>query len=334
MRWRSPRCLVLALSACATPASGTGGGGGEGGDAAVRRARLEGLPAPVLAGREGGRRAGGRGVRRRASPSTGPAPRPTSTQQIQMLQTALDKQPDGDRLRRARQPGGRRRCCSRPRTPTSRSSRSTPGVDSDIPVTTAATDNIAAAAEAAKHMAEADRPRGQGRHRRARPDQRHRRRSAATASSTTWRTNEPNIEIVDIQYGGGDQAKSADIAKAIIAANPDLKGIYGSNEGSAIGVVQAREGARHRPGSSPSSASTPARPRSTPSTSGLMTRRDHPEPGRHRLRDGGGRGRGDQGRGPAEDIDTGFYWYDKTQHRRRRDRRPCCTSEGRSGRPG
>jgi ribose transport system substrate-binding protein len=51
--------------------------------------------------------------------------------------------------------------------------------------------------------------------------------------------NEPDIEIVDIQYGGGDQAKSADLAKAIIAAHPDLKGIYGSNEGSAIGVVQA-----------------------------------------------------------------------------------------------
>jgi ribose transport system substrate-binding protein len=42
-----------------------------------------------------------------------------------------------------------------------------------------------------------------------------------------------------VQYGGGDQAKSADLAKAIIAANPDLKGIYGANEGSAIGVVQA-----------------------------------------------------------------------------------------------
>ncbi|MAB20549.1 MAG: BMP family ABC transporter substrate-binding protein, partial [Microbacterium sp.] len=30
-----------------------------------------------------------------------------------------------------------------------------------------------------------------------------------------------------------------DIAKAMIAAYPDLKGIYGTNEGSAIGVVNA-----------------------------------------------------------------------------------------------
>lgn len=51
--------------------------------------------------------------------------------------------------------------------------------------------------------------------------------------------NHPNIEIVDIQYGDGDHLKSADIAKAMIAANPDLKGLYGTNEGSAIGIVNA-----------------------------------------------------------------------------------------------
>ena len=60
--------------------------------------------------------------------------------------------------------------------------------------------------------------------------------------------NAPGHRDLDIQYGGGDQAKSADIAKAIIAANPDLKGIYGSNEGSAIGVVQGRAGERPAPG--------------------------------------------------------------------------------------
>ena len=49
----------------------------------------------------------------------------------------------------------------------------------------------------------------------------------------------PDIEIVDIQYGDGDHLKSADIAKTMIQAHPDLKGIYGTNEGSAIGVVNA-----------------------------------------------------------------------------------------------
>jgi ribose transport system substrate-binding protein len=49
----------------------------------------------------------------------------------------------------------------------------------------------------------------------------------------------PDIKIVDIQYGDGDHLKSADIAKAMIAAHPNLKGLYGTNEGSAIGIVDA-----------------------------------------------------------------------------------------------
>ena len=39
------------------------------------------------------------------------------------------------------------------------------------------------------------------------------------------------------QYGGGDQLKSTEITKAMLQANPNLKGIFGANEGSAIGVV-------------------------------------------------------------------------------------------------
>ena len=51
----------------------------------------------------------------------------------------------------------------------------------------------------------------------------------------------PDIKIVDIQYGEGDHTKSADAAKAIISANPNIVGMYGANEGSAIGVVLALE---------------------------------------------------------------------------------------------
>ncbi len=47
----------------------------------------------------------------------------------------------------------------------------------------------------------------------------------------------PNVKVVDIQYGAGDQLKSTDLTKAIIQAHPQLKGIYGCNEGSAIGVL-------------------------------------------------------------------------------------------------
>jgi ribose transport system substrate-binding protein len=110
------------------------------------------------------------------------------------------------------------------------------GVDSDIPVTTAATDNIAAAGEAAKKMAEIIGDAGE---------------VAIVAHDQTSRTgidrvkgftdeitaNHPNITIVDTQYGGGDQLKSTDLTKAIIQAHPNLKGVFGANEGSAIGVL-------------------------------------------------------------------------------------------------
>lgn len=112
------------------------------------------------------------------------------------------------------------------------------GVDSDIPVATAATDNIAAAALAADKMAAAIGESG---------------KVGVIVHDQTSRTgidrrdgfiNEmkskyPNIEIIGPQYGGGDQLKSTDLAKAMIQANPDIKGFFGANEGSAIGVVNA-----------------------------------------------------------------------------------------------
>lgn len=58
----------------------------------------------------------------------------------------------------------------------------------------------------------------------------------------------PDIEIVSVQYGDGDHQKSADIAKAILAANPDLKGFFATNEGSAIGVVNALKELASKPG--------------------------------------------------------------------------------------
>lgn len=110
------------------------------------------------------------------------------------------------------------------------------GVDSDIPLATAATDNIAAAALAADKMAELIGGSG---------------KVAVVAHDQTSRTGvdrrdgfvnrmkeaHPDVEVVAIEYGGGDHLKSTEITKAMLAANPDLKGIFGTNEGSAIGVV-------------------------------------------------------------------------------------------------
>jgi len=112
------------------------------------------------------------------------------------------------------------------------------GVDSDIPVSLVTTDNVAAAGKAADKMAELIGGEGE---------------IAVIAHDQTSRTGidrrdgfvnrikekYPNITIVDTQYGGGDHLKSTDLAKAIMQAHSNLKGIFGTNEGSAIGVINA-----------------------------------------------------------------------------------------------
>lgn len=110
------------------------------------------------------------------------------------------------------------------------------GVDSDIPVATASTNNIEAAALAADKMAELIGGKG---------------KVAVVAHDQTSRTGVdrrdgfvdrikntyPDIEVVAIEYGGGDHLKSTEITKTLLIAHPDLDGIFGTNEGSAIGVV-------------------------------------------------------------------------------------------------
>ena len=114
------------------------------------------------------------------------------------------------------------------------------GVESDVPVTTAATDNLAAAAEAAKHMSELIG--GEGQVGLIVHDQTSLTGQQRRDGFTGWmEENAPGVEVLPVQYGEGDQAKSADIAKSMLAANPGLKGIYGANEGSAIGAVKGVE---------------------------------------------------------------------------------------------
>lgn len=110
------------------------------------------------------------------------------------------------------------------------------GVDSNIPLTTCATDNLKAAGVAADKMAQMIGDEGE---------------VALVVHDQTSRTgidrrdgfvNEmkakhPKVKIVDIQYGAGDQLKSTEITKAILQAHPQIKGMFGANEGSIIGVL-------------------------------------------------------------------------------------------------
>ncbi len=111
-------------------------------------------------------------------------------------------------------------------------------VDSDIPLSFAATDNKAASALAADKMAELiggegdvavlvhDQTSGTGKDRR-------------DGFLEQMKAKYPKIKVVSVQYGQGDQLKSTEIAKTVLQANPNLKGYYGANEGSIIGVLNA-----------------------------------------------------------------------------------------------
>ena len=230
-------------------------------------------------------------------------------QQLQQLQTALDKGPDaigfaaldsqaaGPYLQQAQDAG----------IPVIAFDS---GVDSDIPVTTAATDNKAAAAEAAKQMVEL--VGGSGKIALVVHDQ-----TSVTGVDRRdgfveyIEENAPDIEIVDIQYGGGDQLKSTDLAKAILQANPDLKGIYGSNEGSAIGVVNAvtelgLEGQLTVIGFDSGQAQIDA------ITDGLMAGAITQNPVGIGYETVKAAVEALNGEDVPKTIDTGFYWYDST----------------------
>jgi len=181
------------------------------------------------------------------------------------------------------------------------------GVDSDIPLTTCATNNIAAAALAADKMAQMIGDSGEVAvivH-----DQTSRtgidRRDGFLAEMKKY----PKIQIVSVQYGAGDHLKSAEIAKADIEAHPNLKGIFGANEGSAEGAaIGVKESGKklvligYDSGKEQKDAIM----------SGLMAGAITQNP------IGIGKCVGDsavkalKGDKLPKVVDTGFYWYDKT----------------------
>jgi ribose transport system substrate-binding protein len=110
------------------------------------------------------------------------------------------------------------------------------GVESDIPITTAATDNVAAAGLAAEKMFEMV---GEGAQVGVIVHDQTSRTGIDRTEGFITKAEELGLEIVGPQFGGGDHAKSADLAKAMMQANPDMAGFFAGNEGSAIGTLLA-----------------------------------------------------------------------------------------------
>lgn len=182
------------------------------------------------------------------------------------------------------------------------------GVDSDIPLATCTTDNLKAAGVAADHMAELIG--GEGEVAVVVHDQTSKTgQDRRDGFVNEMKAKHPKITIVDIQYGGGDQLKSTEITKAMLQAHPGIKGMFGANEGSIIGVLNgAREMKKkiviigYDSGKQQKAAITDG------SEAGAITQNPV----------GIGKcvvdslAKAIKGEKLPKVIDTGFYWYDKT----------------------
>lgn len=113
------------------------------------------------------------------------------------------------------------------------------GVNSDLPYSFIATDNVAGAAEAARQLAKLignegevgliPFVRGAGT-----SEQREEGFKKGLAEF-------PNVKLVDTQYSQSDVIKAMNITEDMLTAYPNLKGIFAANEPAAVGVVQALE---------------------------------------------------------------------------------------------
>jgi ribose transport system substrate-binding protein len=227
--------LVLALSACGRGEDAAGGGGEGGGEldiALVSKGFQHQFWQAVKAGAE--EKAEELGV---TMTFDGPAAETEVDAQLQMLQAALERQPDAIGYA-ALDPEACVPLLDQAKSADIPVVEFDAGCDSDVPVTICQTDSKVAGALAAEHLAELIG--GAGKvgivgHSQINSTGVERRDGFVEKIEADY----PDIEIVDIQYGDGDHIKSADIAKAMLAANPDLTALYGTNEGSAIGIVNA-----------------------------------------------------------------------------------------------
>jgi ribose transport system substrate-binding protein len=183
------------------------------------------------------------------------------------------------------------------------------GVDSSIPVTTAATDNFAAAELAASKLAAL--VGGSGKIGLIGLDQASRsgrdRRDGFLAAMKKWH---PGIAIIGPEYSGGDPLKAADIAKAMIQANPDIRGFFGASDGTALGIVKGVQdaGADPRPvvvGFDSGKAQVDA------IRSGLIAGAVIQDPIRIGYKAVEAAVRILRGDKVPRTIDTGFHWYDQ-----------------------
>ena len=298
---------VLTLSACGRgeeAASGGGGGEGELDIALVSKGFQHQFWQAVKSGAE--EKAEELGV---SMTFDGPASETEVDAQLQMLRAALERQPDAIGYA-ALDPEACVPLLEEAQQAEIPVVEFDAGCDSEVPVTICQTDSMAAGALAAEHMAELIG--GSGKvaivgHSQINSTGVERRDGFVEKIEADF----PDIEIVDIQYGDGDHIKSADIAKAMLAANPDLVGLYGTNEGSAIGIVNAVNELGMEPGAVTIVGFDSGQAQIDAIESGVMAGAITQDPlgiGRCTVESAVAAVNGDE----LEEVqDTGSFWYDK-----------------------
>lgn len=114
--------------------------------------------------------------------------------------------------------------------------------DGDFPLAYIASDNIGGGRMAARYMADAIGGEGQVYVSNVRPgvsttDQREEGFKAEMAE------NYPNVEVLETQYNENDASLAASQFQAVLARNPDIKGVFGANLFSALGAGNGVESA-------------------------------------------------------------------------------------------
>lgn len=110
------------------------------------------------------------------------------------------------------------------------------GVESDIPLTTVSTDNYAAAEEAARNMIELIG--GEGTVGLVCHDQTSQTgQQRCNGFQEYMAENAPDVTVLEPQIAG-EVGLAANAALAMIQANPEMVGLYGTNEAAASGAVQ------------------------------------------------------------------------------------------------
>ena len=183
------------------------------------------------------------------------------------------------------------------------------GVDSPVPLATAATDNRAAAALAADKLAALIGDAGE---------------VAVVAHDQTSRTGmerrdgfldrmksaHPKVTVASVQYGAGDHLKSTEVARSLIESRPKLKGLFGTNEGSAVGIVNALRESKRK--GIVVVGFDSGKQQKDAIKSGLMTGAITQDPVGIGYKTVEAAVMALQGKPVPKQIDTGFHWYDKS----------------------